>query len=337
MLTHFPSKQMLFRPASTLTVTLLTALAAFAESPAVPQIDGPWWSITGNPDLGKYTTERQEPVDFGVWQAADGTWQLWSCIRHTKAGERTRLFYRWETTDLTDADWTPKGISMEADPSLGETSGGLQAPYVFNECGTYFMFYGGWDRICLATSKDGKEFTRVKNDKGQPDLFTGPYRNSRDAMVLIENGLYYCYYTGHTAPDKSLMVNGQRVVQPFHCAVFCRTSADKQNWSEPFIVSAGGSPASKDRWYGGDSECPFVLKRNGYYYLFRNQQYGAANLNTQYASRDPHNFGVDHDRFMIGTLPVAAPEIVTHEGQDYIVALKTTLDGIRMARLKWVK
>jgi hypothetical protein len=133
------------------------------------------------------------------------------------------------------------------------------------------------------------------------------------------------------------MINGQKVVQPFHCAVFCRTSADKRNWSEPFIVSAGGSPASKDRWHGGDSECPFVLKRHGFYYLFRNQQYGTANLNTQYASRDPHNFGVDDDRFMISTLPVAAPEIVTHEGQDYIVALKTTLDGIRMARLKWTE
>lgn len=314
---------------------LWTALFAFAESPPVPRIEGEWWSITGNPDLGQYTTERQEPVDFAIWQAADGTWQLWSCIRHTNAGERTRLFHSWEGDRLTDTDWMPKGIAMEADPSLGETPGGLQAPYVFREDGTYYMFYGDWERICLATSQDGKKFTRVKNEQGQPNLFTGPYMSARDAMVLIENGLYYCYYTGHTAADKSLTINGQKVAQPFHCAVFCRTSADKRNWSEPFIVSAGGSPASQDRWYGGDSECPFVLKRNGFFYLFRNQRYGAANQNTQYASRDPHNFGLDDDRFMISTLPVAAPEIVTHEGQDYIVALKTTLDGIRMARLTW--
>ena len=38
-----------------------------------PQIDGDWWSVAGNPDLGKYTSDRQEPVDFGIWQAADGT------------------------------------------------------------------------------------------------------------------------------------------------------------------------------------------------------------------------------------------------------------------------
>lgn len=322
---------------SMLAVTVWLNMVVFAksETPPIPKVDGAWWNVTGNPNLGNYTTDRQQPVDFGVWQAADGTWQLWSCIRHTKAGEKTRLFYRWEGQNLSDSDWTPKGIAMEAIPELGETSGGLQAPYVFKENGTYFMFYGGWDCICLATSVDGKQFTRVKNQAGQTTLFSGPYYNSRDAMVLRADGLYYCYYTGHTDPDKSLTVDGRKEYEPFHCAIFCRTSADKRNWSEPFIVSAGGSPASKDRWHGGDSECPFVLKRHGYYYLFRNQQYGPENLNTQYASRDLHNFGVDDDQFMIGTLAVAAPEIVTHDGQDYIVALKESLDGIRMAKLKW--
>ena len=42
-------------------------------------------------------------MDFAVWQAKDGTWQLWSCIRQTKCGGKTRLFYRWEGKALTDA------------------------------------------------------------------------------------------------------------------------------------------------------------------------------------------------------------------------------------------
>lgn len=49
----------------------------------VPQIDGDFWQVAGDPDLGKYTSAKQQPVDFGIWQAADGTWQLWSCIRYT--------------------------------------------------------------------------------------------------------------------------------------------------------------------------------------------------------------------------------------------------------------
>ncbi len=58
-----------------------------AESPMIaPEISGPWWQVAGDPDLGEWTSPDQQPVDFGVWQAADGTWQLWSCIRKTKCG-----------------------------------------------------------------------------------------------------------------------------------------------------------------------------------------------------------------------------------------------------------
>ena len=92
------------------------------------------------------------------------------------------------------------GIAMEADPALGESKGGLQAPYVFKEEGRYYMVYGDWQRICLATSEDGKSFTRVLNHRGQPDLFSGPYENSRDPMMLKIGDLFHCYYMGR--PEK---------------------------------------------------------------------------------------------------------------------------------------
>ena len=90
-----------------------------AASKLIPQIDGDWWQIAGNPDLGTLTGEKQQPVDFAVWQAEDGTWQLWSCIRQTKCGGKTRLFYHWEGKARTDANWTTKGIAMKADPLRG--------------------------------------------------------------------------------------------------------------------------------------------------------------------------------------------------------------------------
>jgi len=62
------------------------------------------------------STPKQQPVDFGIWQAADGSWQLWSCIRATSTPGKTRLFYRWQGKNLTDKDWTPMGIAMLADP-----------------------------------------------------------------------------------------------------------------------------------------------------------------------------------------------------------------------------
>lgn len=292
----------------------------------VPTIVGEWWEIAGNPDLGDYSTENQQPVDFGVWQAADGTWQLWSCIRHTKSGKHTRLFYRWEGESLTDPNWKPMGIAMEADTTLGEKSGGLQAPHVIKENGTYYMFYGDWHRICLAKSNDGKIFERVLNENGTPALFSGPYNNTRDPMVLKDNNTYYCYYMGH---------NKAKEIQS---ATFCRTSKDMKTWSDPVMVSAGGSPATKSKahWWG-DAECPHVVKHGGKYIFFRNQVYGKDMLNTQYCSSDPMDFGLNTDSLMVGTLPVGAPEIVRHEGQYYIACLKGTLDGIKMARLKFVE
>jgi len=132
----------------------------------IPEIVGDWWQIAGNPDLGKYQTDRQEPLDFGIWQAADRTWQLWSCVRYTGCGGKTRLFYHWEGDRLTSKNWRPMGIAMEADPNFGETEGGLQAPHVIRKDDVYYMFYGDWVNICLAKSPDGKTFARHLNNDG---------------------------------------------------------------------------------------------------------------------------------------------------------------------------
>src|SRR5689334_11163118 len=107
------------------------ALASGSSRPLVPQIEGDWWQIAGQPSLGQLAGENQQPVDFSVWRADDGMWQLWSCIRNTKEPGNTRLFYRWESSRITNANWRQAGIAMRANPRYGETPGGLQAPYVF--------------------------------------------------------------------------------------------------------------------------------------------------------------------------------------------------------------
>src|SRR5262249_25168915 len=132
-----------------------------------PRIVGDWWQVAGEPDLGELTSPKQQPVDFAVWQATEGTWQLWSCIRGTKEHGHTRLFYRWEGKKLTDPNWKLVGIAMRADPKIGELEGGLQAPFVFRDGERYMMFYGGWNDICSATSADGKTFARNIDASGK--------------------------------------------------------------------------------------------------------------------------------------------------------------------------
>lgn len=307
-------------------ILIVFSCSAQKDHVFVPEIDGEWWQVAHNPDLGACATGKQQPVDFGIWQAADGTWQIWSCIRHTACGGNTRLFYGWEAEHLTDKNWKPMGIMMEADTLLGETHGGLQAPHVIKKDSTYYMLYGDWNNICLAKSQDGKQFERVINESRTSRLFSGPMMNTRDPMTVKIGDTYYCYYTGHLKNNDPAKLKS---------AVFCRTSKDLYQWSGAQTVSGGGSVAELDGWGGGDSECPFVVTIEDTYVLFRNQIYGQDNLNTQYCSDDPVNFGVDDDQYMVGQLTVAAPEIIQIGKHHYIAALTPDLDGIRIAKLKF--
>ena len=293
----------------------------------LPEIDGEWWQVAGNPDLGHLNTLEQQPVDFGIWQAADGSWQIWSCIRKTREDGNTRLFYRWESENLEDRNWKPMGIAMRADTTLGESPGGLQAPYVIKQNDRYLMFYGDWNNICLAESKDGKTFTRVVRD-GSPRLFGDKKEtNTRDPMLIYSDDLWYCYYTAHPDNDG---------------AIYVRTSSDFFNWSESQRVCYGGSPGKGALWY---AECPHVVEyTEGNFYLFRTYSYGNFQsgelLSTPktniYHSRDPSDFGIDTDQHLIHTLEIAAPEIIHKGDKWYVAALNEDLQGIRIARLKWI-
>lgn len=315
-----------------LSLLLFSSLGAQERAIPIPRLASDWWQIAENPDLGEYGSDRQQPVDFGIWQAADGTWQLWSCIRNTNCpGQYTqRLLYGWESPSLLETHWTPTGIQWLADTTLGEVNGGMQAPHVIKEDYFYYLFYGDWRRICLAKSMDGKHFTRVLGGDGQPDLFTEhasevfPNNTARDPMVIKRGNTYYCYYTSHTS----------RFVEDG--AAYCRTSLNLKDWSESVMVShsppyPGNSPKYSD-------ECPHVVYLPEYdlYYLFVTQIYGKNSQTTVYASPNPMYFGIDDDTYKLTTLPVAAPEIIQHEGQWYIASTMPEYEGIQMAKLEWV-
>lgn len=283
-----------------------------------PVIEGPWIRIAGNPDLGKWSSDNQQPVDFAVWKAADGSWQAWSCIRNTRCGGNTRLLYRWEGKDLLQPDWTPKGVAMMSQPELGEVVGGLQAPHVIQAFGQYHMFYGDWNNICHAISEDGKTFERVIQSDGKTGMFSeGPGVNTRDVMMHPVGDLWYAYYTAFP--------NDQG-------AVYARTTRDFVHWSPSEVVAFGGITTT-GRY---SAECPHVITRHGRHYLFRTQHYGKQALSTVYHSEQPGKFGINQDdRYLLTRLAVAAPEIVRHENQDYIVALTPELDGLQVAKLDW--
>jgi len=210
------------------------------------------------------------------------------------------------------------GVAMRADTKAGELEGGLQAPFVFRDGRRFVMFYGGWNDICWATSDDGKTFWRSVTASGKATLFGAPSWNTRDPMVIRIGDQWRCYYTAH--PDNKGVV-------------LCRSSRDLKNWIDVRLVAKGGQAG--DGPYS--SECPFVVELEpGQFYLFRNQVYGKGAKCSVYFSRDPFDFGVDHDEgHFVCTLPVAAPEIIKHDGQYYIAGLLPSLKGIQIAKLAW--
>jgi hypothetical protein len=296
-------------------------VAAFAPARFVPAIEGDFWTVADNPDLGSLSSPAQQPVDFATWQATDGAWQLWSCIRSTRVAGHTRLFYRWQARHLTNTKWEPMGIALLADPAVGETEGGLQAPFVLKVGGTYYMLYGDWEHICLATSVDGKTFARQLTKDGASGMFSiAPRANTRDPMVLAHRGRYYCYTTANPQG------NG---------AVYCCVSSDLRHWDPPTIVCAGGAAGTGP----SSAECPFVYRHDDsrMFYLFRTLRYGPDAETRVYASPDPLNFGVHDDRYFVATMSLAAPEIIAHRGRLYLACLRPALDGIRIARLRFAR
>lgn len=283
----------------------------------IPQIDGDWWTIASNPDLGAYNSERQQPMDFGIWQAADSTWQLGACVRRTNCGGKGRLLYRWQSDSLTDRNWQAMGIMLEADTNYGETIGGLQAPYVIRNDGQYFMFYGDWVNICMALSWDGKTFSRQLNNNGLSGLFTeGVQQSTRDPMLMAFGNTYYLYYTG---------------VRDGTGAIYCRTSEDLRHWGNSTIVSRGGSGGSGP----SDAECAFVmfLPEVESFYLLRWHSDGQTSV---FCSTNPLDFGIDDDRYKICTLQAEVARIIHCNQKYYISSVHTNYTGMKLANLSWV-
>ncbi len=305
-----------------------------AVKPSVPVV-GACWPIAGVPVLGAaFDNAGQQPVDFGLWQAADGSWQVWSCTRGTKEEGQHRVFHHWEGSGLQkNATWAPKGIAMRAgrvtpdgtpgdgtfDTSFGEKQGGLQAPYVWRDGTTWHMVYGTWFNLGEQISSDGKAFARVPRKGNDVTIFEPANDGKRDPMMLLVGGVQYLYFTA----GKS---------------VYLSTSNDGKAFSAAKEVASGGQAGTG----GSAAECPFVVHRDdGYYYLFRTSSekapsnYGPGVMTYVYASTDPGSFGVDDDSRLVAALPVAAPEIHTVDGKDYMARLLESVKGIQICDLSW--
>jgi hypothetical protein len=294
------------------------------QRPRAPKLADTWVQIAPSPKLPELPSDPGQVVDHCVFRAASGKWQLWMQIRGTAVG---RVFYRLEGGEtLEQPDWTHHGICWRADRNAGESwntgdQEWIHAPYVMREGKQFILYYGGGPskqggaQICVATSTDGITFQRLKNEKGLTEVCSGP-GFGRDPMVLRIGDEYVMYY----AADRN---NGGVIV--------ARTSPRPFGapWSDYRIVSEKGV-CGTDRT---SQQCPYVVHRDGIYYLFKmgpSNRYETA----VYYSGDPFDFGKEDDQLLC-VLKSSASEVIEADGRFYLSSLIPGYKGVRIRRLEW--
>ncbi|MEV4432732.1 family 43 glycosylhydrolase [Streptomyces sp. NPDC049585] len=246
---------------------------------------------------------------------AGGRWHLFGIVGAAAPAGRSpdsaaEISFAHASAPHPTGPWTAHPDALTVDRSyFGEEH--LWAPHVVEVGGTYWMFYAAGGRngaaINLATSTDLFTWTRVPSGP----LFRG--RAARDPMVVRIGGRWVMYYT-ELSPD------GRHVVA-------FRRSDDLVHWSEPGVAFTDASTAATV----SVTESPFVVERDGWYYLFIGPRNGYDGTDVL-ASRDPFHFVLDG---YAGHVPGHAVEVVTAAGQWYATAAGWFHQGLYVAPLDW--
>ena len=202
------------------------------------------------------------------------------------------------------------------------------SPCVIRRDENYYMFYGP-SPTSLAVSFDMYEwYGHTVTLNNEPVMAV-----HRDHFVL------------EVAPNEYLMyVTG---VHNKKGAISLLSSQDLLTWDfEGFALTSGDDAPLRPGW--GAMESPFVVKKDGLYYLFityTNSTSATYNDTLVFVSEDPKRFG-EYNGEVGGTKPVArlcahAPEIVEVDGETYITTCgwngRTPINPgcVSIAKLSW--
>ncbi len=300
-----------------LGIAAAAATATAGDRPPIPRLDGPWVQLVGRPALERWATDEVEPVDFDAFLAGDGRWYLISCIRNTAHPGAKRLLYRWSSPELTREGWDPEGIFLSSKPEWDHAEGRVQAPFHVTDAGRHYLFYNSRGAH-LMSSGDGVRFESF----GERAVF----RMGRDVCVLDDreaSGRWIAYYT---SPEP-----GVNPATRDH-TIRARTAERLEGpWSEEATEIPPLTPPP-DGYPFVYAESPLVVKRGGSYYRFEQLHV--------YRSDDPLKWDGPPVANLAPRDPLKrlAPEIVTREGRDYLLAYQwrgRDERGIFLAPLRW--
>ena len=250
-----------------------------------------------NPSKGE--KENWYINDHCLVKGSDG-WHLFG-ITHTEPANPLDETYCAHAigTSLWDTDWKKLPFPIKTDANRGEAH--FWAPHVIFHDGLYYMYWcagslEGHDKyqIMMATSRDLYRWNR--NTDVNPIIVDG--FDARDPMVLRLENEWVLYYTANSTPQ-----GGNHLVA-------CVTSTDLIHWDNKRIVFTDPESGT----YGGPCESPFVVPKQGKYYLFIGPRDHAYNKTGIFESNTPFSF---HFENKVGEIPAHAAEVVVDDDGTY--------------------
>ena len=269
--------------------------------------------------------------DHTIVAGDDGSWHLFGITHAEPMDPFGEIHLAHATAPDLHGPWTKQPFALTADPSAGESV--LWAPHVIGHDGRWWMFVCGGGpaptefRIHLAVSDDLVTWSR---HPANPLVIDG--YEARDPMVLRVGDRWVMYYTATREPEGGAFV------------VAAAESDDLVHWRGRTIVYQDALSGTG----GGPTESPFVVERDGRWFLFigPNWQRLTAPLAATgrydlagyrgtrvLASDDPLHFDLDGQ---VGVIDAHASEVVVDaDGSAWISHCGWGQGGVFLAPLRW--
>ena len=270
--------------------------------------------------------------DHTFVRGPDGTWHLIGITHAEPAAPHDELHLAHATAPTLHGPWTAQPFATSVDTAAGETL--LWAPHVIHHDDRFWMFVcaGGESmdayRIHLATSDD--DCVTWTRHPANPLLVDG--YEARDPMVLRVGDRWVLYYTATSTP-----AGGNFVVAAVE-------SDDLVHWHgrrEVYRDACSGT-------FGGGTESPFVVERDGRWYLFLGPDWqGLLDALEQTGRYDPASYRrsrvlVSDDPFSfdaadeVGRIDAHAAEVVVDDdGSTWVSHCGWGQGGVFLAPLTW--
>ena len=289
----------------------------------VPVVSGEWQHIFNPNDTRSEIDTTWYTNDHCFAKGPDGRWHGYGIIGHKPISpwEGETRFFHISADKFDQLKWNDHDYALTTKEGKERV---LWAPHVFEDNGTWHMFYNignmqsnaptyaSWGQLCRADSKNMTDWERHPLNP----QFSDP-GHARDSYILKEDGIYYYYYT-KTFNEVDL-----------RSCVAVRTSPDLEHWSGSKIVHT--QPLECD--WGGDCESPYIVKRGDVFYMFICLAMSGYEKTHVYWSTDPSDFPIEN--FVCELESHAAEVIEVSDDEWYISNTGWDKHGLFIAPLRW--